>query len=244
MGSFGASRRNLDNPWSGWWASCFETPIILAAYLPKGVIAKMRFVSDKKGLSITIRAGTPEIRDPASGAVTRAEVPDIEALFSHDLLDEEASRVANLARSQGGLANTDRRPDGSMPDSPFRGQQQDESGKPYPPEIRFSVFDTEVAQLSKGWSDEVREEVEGALLRHTFRGSLYQLVEASPLDKPWNGYDSVTDPEQVILIASMTNTDMSAILAYEKRNAQRPEFLTMLEYEIALLSEAEVVVNA
>ncbi|MDH4104169.1 MAG: hypothetical protein OEV29_12420 [Thermoleophilia bacterium] len=204
----------------------------------------MRFVSDKRGLSITVVGGTPEVRDPASGAVTRSGVPDVEAKFSHDLLDEEAINIAKLPRSQGGLANTDRRSDGTMPDSPFRGQQQDESGKFLPIEARLAVFDSEVASLQYGWSAETRERVEQELLTHAFRGNLYQLVESAAAGLPWNGYDSVTDPEQVIYIAGLTNTDLNLVLSYEKANANRPEFVEALVKEIVMLGEAEVVVNA
>jgi len=206
----------------------------------------MRFVSDKRGLSITIKPGSPEVRDPGTYAVTRQSIPDVEAEFSHDLLDEEAIFVAKLAKSQGGLANIDRRADGSMPDSPFRGLGQDESGKFLPVETRLAVFDSEVAQLQNGWSDELREEVEQALLGHAYRGSLYQLVErqAAPASAPWSGYDSVTDPERVIEIASMTDSDLSVILAYEKSGQNRDYMVGALEREITSLGEAEVVVNA
>lgn len=204
----------------------------------------MRFVSDKKGLSVTIRAGTPEVRDPATGAITRAGVPDLEAKFTHDLLDPAAADAAKLPRSQGGLANTDRRADGTIPDSPFRGQQQDESGKFLPIEIRLGVFDSEIAQLQNGWTDEQRIEVEEALRSHTLNGSMYIEVKDLPAALPWNGYDSVESPEQVLYIASLTNSDLAAVLAYERGSKNRPEFVQALEAEISLLGEAEVVVNA
>jgi len=230
----------------------------------------MRFVSDKRGLSITIIPGTPEVRDPGTMQVTRAGVPDIEASFSHDLLDEEASRIAWLPRSAGGLANTDRRPDGSMPDSPFRGMNQDESGKFLPAEIRFSVFDTEVAQLQNQWSDAVRADVETKLLTSGFHSTEYVLIPSSlrateiePVlellrtskpelaeiltvepEIPWKGYDSVEEPQQVIQIASLMNADLAAILAYEKLNQNRPDFVDALDQEIAMLGETDVVVNA
>lgn len=204
----------------------------------------MRFVSDKRGLSITVIAGSPEVRDPATRAVTAVAVPDKEATFSHDLLDEEAIRVAKLPRSEGGLANTDRRADGTLPDSPFRGLQQDGSGKFLPVEIRLAVFDTEVAQLQHKWTDDEREEIEQLMLASPYNGSEFVQVKPIPAGLPWNGYDSVADPEQILYIASLTNSDLSKILSYEKENQARSDVIDALESEIALLGEAEVVVNA
>jgi len=202
----------------------------------------MRFVSDKRGLSITVRSGSAEVRDPATRSITAPAEPDIEAKFSHDLLDPEAIRQAWTPRSQGGLANIDRRPDGSMPDSPFRGIQEDESGKHLPAEIRFSVFDSEIAQLTQGWSDDVRDEVEQTLLAHA--GGDYVLVSPVPTGKPWNGYDDVTDPDDVIKIAALTNSDFASVLTYERENQARTEIIVALAKEIALLGETDVVVNA
>ena len=203
-----------------------------------------RFVSQYRGYTVGIRAGTAEVRDAGSGQLTRQGTPDLEAKFSHDLMDEEAIKLAKLDRSEGGLANAKPKPDGSMPDAPFHGMQQDESGKLLPIEIRLSLFDSEIAARQNGWSDEDEALVVKTLRQSPNLGTHFVEVVPTPTAKPWPGYDGVTDPEKVIEIVGQIDASLATVLQYEKENQNRPDFVKALTDEIALSEEASVVVSA
>lgn len=206
-------------------------------------VAHQRFVSQYRNYTYGVKTGVAEMRDPQSGAITREGIPDLEAKFTHDLVDEDAIRIAKLDRSEGGLARIKPGPDGRMPPAPFHGMQQDESGRDLPIEIRLSVFDSEIAQLQNGWSDEDTQLVIDKLLSSNRRGTDFQLVEKIPAALPWNNYDEMTDPERVLLVAETIGADLNQVFAYESSHQNRKEILEAINEAQALAGE-EIVVSA
>ena len=196
-----------------------------------------RFVSANRGQIVTVQVEEDEYLGPR-GVVPRKKL--IEAKFTHDNVRPEDAVVAKLARSQGGLANIDPKPDGSMPDSPFRGLTQQENGQFLPVETRLSVFDSEQAALQERWTPD-EEEFVVEFLRSKAGGDFIE-VKAAPASIPWNGYDRVTDPTRMIEIAADIEADLSTILQYEKENQDRADFISVLEE--ALVEEEDVVVTA
>jgi len=193
-----------------------------------------RFVSANRGQIVTVQVEEDEYLGPR-GVVPRKKL--IEAKFTHDNVRSEDAVVAKLARSQGGLANIDPKPDGSMPDSPFRGLTQQENGQFLPVETRLSVFDSEQAALQERWTPD-EEEFVVEFLRSKAGGDFIE-VKAAPASIPWNGYDTVPDPARVIEIAAMIEADLDSVLLYEKQNQNRTDFVLALE---AAVAEAEDVV--
>ncbi len=193
-----------------------------------------RFVSANRGQIVTVQTEEAEYLGPR-GVVPAKRL--MEAVFSHDNVRPEDAVAAKLPRSQGGLANTDPKPDGSMPDSPFRGLTQQENGQFLPIETRLSVFDSEQAALQNRWTEDEEEYVVEFLRAHS--GQDFIEVKAAPASIPWNGYDTVTDPARVIEIAAIIEADLGSVLQYEKENQNRTDFVLALE---AATAEAEDVV--
>lgn len=202
----------------------------------------MRFVSHYRNYSYGVEVGKPELRDPF-GNLSQQAVPDLEARFSHDLVDEDASRIAKLDRSEGGLAQVKPDASGRIPPEPFHGMQEDDAGRLLPAEIRFSVFDSEIAQLQNGWTDEQREKVEQKLLSSGRRGSDFQLVERIPAVLPWNNYDAMTDVEKILTVAETIGADLASVFRYESDNQNRTEVLEAIT-EAQELAGEEIVVSA
>jgi len=203
----------------------------------------MRFVSQYRNYSMGVAPGVAEIRDPQTGIISREAVPDLEAKFTHDLVDEDAVRIAKLDRSEGGLARMKPGEDGRMPPAPFHGMQQDESGRDLPVEIRLSVFDSEIAALQNGWSDAQEQQVIDKLLSSNRRGTDFQLVEKIPASLPWNNYDEISDPERVLLVAETIGADLNQVFAYEAAHQNRKDILEAISEAQALAGE-EIVVTA
>jgi hypothetical protein len=197
-----------------------------------------RFVSANRGQIVTVQVEADEYMGPRGNLVPRKAL--IEAKFSHDRVTPADAVVAKLSKSQGGLANIDPKPDGSMPDSPFRGLTQMENGQFLPIETRLSVFDSEQAALAEGWDSETEDYVVEFLRARA--GNDFVEVKAVAATIPWNGYDRVTDPTRMIEIAADIEADLATILQYEKENQDRADFISVLEE--ALVEEEDVVVTA
>lgn len=123
----------------------------------------------------------------------------------------------------------------------FRGLPIFEDGRPVEPHYRISVFDSEVAKLQNGWTDD-----EEALVVETLRtrGPINQMyVEVLPVaaEKPWNGYDNVEDAEKVVELALAIDADLTKVAQYERENKARPEVLAALDAAISAAGETIVV---
>ncbi len=75
---------------------------------------------------------------------------------------------------------------------PFRGTLlMDDEVTPVPIRHRFSVYDTAAEQKRNRWSDEVRKEVEAALLENEMHGIDYIQVEKPVVPAPFPNWDTL-----------------------------------------------------
>lgn len=102
-----------------------------------------------------------------------------------------------------------------------------------PPDYRIGVFDTEQAQAEHGWSDELRVEVEAALVK---RAEINDdiIVVHSTVPPPWPRYDEFRGTPQALvrrLVEDGHNLD--AVLTYEHDHQNRPKIMEEIAKAIA-----------
>lgn len=123
----------------------------------------------------------------------------------------------------------------------FRGLPIYENGQPVDPAFRVSVFDSEVAKLQNGWTDEEEAMVVEALLHNGPIGQMYVEVVPTPAEKPWNGYDELEDAARIAELAVAINADLEQVIRYEAENANRFYVLEALEAAKADADETIIV---
>lgn len=113
-------------------------------------------------------------------------------------------------------------------------------------------YDSEDAQLLKGWSDEERQEIEDGLREALAKGQLpgVHVVEPPRLAAPWPAYDKLVvhgrrSLEMVVAkIAEKVREDgydAGQVAAYERANLNRPEVLQGLADLAAVEPEEELI---
>lgn len=162
----------------------------------------MRFLTQNPGLSVLIRNG--EERWLPNGRALSIVGPLTADFRQHDVMPHEREL---------GLKHF------SFPGMPV----QEDGMTPIDPGNRLAVFDTEL----QSWSDEDKRYAEEQLLAH--QGYDYILVEASALPPPWPGYDSIRSLRRVVELTEATGIDPAEVIAYERINKNRPDFIEALE---------------
>ena len=179
-----------------------------------------RFVSSHRNYSHGIRPHVDAHLGPDGKMVP--EQKELSADFSPDLRNEEDTAVA-LASLQ------------------FRGLPIYEDGRPVKPHYRISVFDSEIAKLQHGWTDEEEALVVEGLHKSGHEGTMFVEVVPVPTDKPWNGYDDLTDAKRVVELAVAIGASLQQVASYERENRNRPEVIAAVEAEIEKAGETIVV---
>lgn len=123
----------------------------------------------------------------------------------------------------------------------FRGLAIYENGQPVEPTYRISVFDSELAQLKHGWTDEDTEIVVEALRNEGPIGQMYVEVIPAPADKPWNGYDELDDPARIVELALAIDADLEKVVQYERENLKRAEVVGALKGALDAAGETIIV---
>lgn len=128
----------------------------------------------------------------------------------------------------------------------FHGLPEDkETGRDVEVFSRISVFDSERAAKQLRWtSDEEALVVE--TLRESERNGLdYVEVTQPKRPAPWNGYDKLTDIEQIVELTIATETSPADVIAYERENENREDLIAELEQLDATdPADDEVVITA
>ena len=178
-----------------------------------------RFVSPHRNFSVGIRAERDAYLGP-DGVMVPAVTP-LEAQFTPDL-------------------RTDVERDLALSTFQFRGLAIHENGQPVDPTYRISVFDSEVAKLQNGWTD-ADEAAVVAALRSGPIGQMYVEVVPVPVEKPWNGYDELTDADRIVELATAIGADLSQVVAYERENRDRDDVIEALKAAEAEADETIIV---
>jgi len=123
----------------------------------------------------------------------------------------------------------------------FRGLPIYENGQTVNPNYRVSVFISEVAKLKNGWSDEDEALVVETLRHNGPIGQMYVEVVPVPTDKPWNGYDELSDETRIVELALAIGADLTQVVQYEKENSNRQSVIEALEAALAGADETIIV---
>ena len=123
----------------------------------------------------------------------------------------------------------------------FRGMPIYESGQEIDPSFRISVFDSEVAKLQNRWTDDDEALVVEELRERGPSGVMYVEVIPVPVEKPWNGYDELTDADRIVDLAIGTGADLSLVIAYESENLNRELVIDALQAALAEADETIIV---
>lgn len=181
-----------------------------------------RFVSQLKALHVTVRPHQNQktVLNAEGTAIQVPPVPELAAQFEHGLLTYEDAAAVKAHYSK------------------LIGTNEDEAGRPLDPTYRFSAWDSEVAQLQNGWSDEETQQVIEALRKGV--GNDYFEIEKAPATKPWNNYDDM-DAEQIVATALAIDADLHKIIEYEKANQFRTDVLAALAEALDAAEETVIV---
>ena len=181
-----------------------------------------RFVSPHRSYAHGVRSAREAYLGPDGQMVP--EVTALEAAFTPDLRTDEDIAIAKSTFK-------------------FRGMPIYESGQEVDPTYRISVFDSEVAKLQNGWTDDDEAFVVETLRHNGPIGQMYVEVIPVPAEKPWNGYDELTDADRIVDLAIGIGADLSKVIAYETENANREAVIDALQ---ATLTEADetIIVSA
>lgn len=177
-----------------------------------------RFVSPHRNLTVGVRAFKESKLGP--DGVMQPEVSELNAEFTPDLRTDEDIAVA-------------------LSTFVFRGMPIYENGQEVRPHYRISVFDTDVAALQQGWTDEDK-----ALVEYALRDKAGQThVEVIPVaaDKPWNRYDEMTDADRIVELAVDFGADLTKVLQYEVENQNRADVKEALTAALNAADETIIV---
>lgn len=179
-----------------------------------------RFVSPHRNFNLGIRNEVPAHLGPDGRMVPY--VSELSAQFNPDLKTPEDVALAKSTFA-------------------FRGLAIYESGKEIDPAYRVSVFDSEVAALQNGWSADDTEEVIEALRHKGPVGVMYVEVVPAPAEKPWNGYDELSDAARIVELAIGIDADLAKVLQYEIENANRQDVVEAIQAAIESADETIIV---
>lgn len=103
-----------------------------------------------------------------------------------------------------------------------------------PPDYRIGLFDSVIDQQTKGYSDEVRLEVERVLLANAALTDNIIVVPVTVHPAPWPRYDDFTGTTpQLIERLIEDGHDLDAVLAFEQSSQKRQDVIDALEALIA-----------
>jgi len=182
----------------------------------------MRYVSKYAKYMINVRK--PIIEYYATGQQSTIQ-SEITAVFDVGLVSGDERALARSHFSFNGFS-----------------QEQDEVTI-VEPDARISAYDTRLAQIENGWSDEERELVERALNEEAQRlpDDMIAIEETRTLP-PWPNYDSFKGSrDQLLSKIEEDGFDFAQALAYERENQNRPEIVAALEQSVLLKQEGLMV---
>lgn len=118
-------------------------------------------------------------------------------------------------------------------------QEMDEATT-VPPDYRIGVFDSDRAADDRGWSKEMKEEVERRLIGLTERYDHVIIAPAASVPPPWPRYDEYGGSvASLIRKVEEEGYDFPTVLTYEREIQNRPKVVEALENAIAGKTEVE-----
>lgn len=103
-----------------------------------------------------------------------------------------------------------------------------------PPDHRIGVYDSVIDQKTKGWSDEIRLEVERVLIANAEITDNVMVVPVTVFPPPWPRYDEFTGTIEELIEKLVTDGhDLASVLAYEASAQNRPDVIERLTELVA-----------
>ena len=129
--------------------------------------------------------------------------------------------------------------------------QQEDEVTVLPPDMRIGVYDSVADAQVKGWSDELRLEVERVLIANASITDNVIVLPLTSVAPPWPRYDDFDGTTEALLAKLIEDGhDLTLTLAYERESQNRPEVIVTLAELIAdpdalleLQPEAETIVG-
>lgn len=162
----------------------------------------MRFLSLSQAFKKTVKKAERKLINTSQGPEMQEISPPIIAYFKQGGATAREKQLA-LERFQ------------------FKGLSERED-----PTRRISVYDTDEEARHYGWTPELKDEIEQALLEG--QNQYYFAVFKDPTPKPWPAYDE-TDPKLILETARLVGVDFAHVLAYESENENRPAVIKAIE---------------
>lgn len=120
-----------------------------------------------------------------------------------------------------------------------------ETGQNVPATSRLSLFDSAKTAKQLRWTPDEEKLVVDTLRESDRYGLDYIEVSQPKRPAPWNGYDKLTDIEQIVELTIATETSPADVIAYERENDNREDLITELEQLGATdPADDEVVITA
>ena len=173
----------------------------------------MRFVSKYGRFGVQIR---PEKTEPfATGEVRVLQTP-VYAMFEPGGLQPLERELALAHWTFNGIY-----------------QEQDEVTM-VPPDYRIGVFDSELAQLESGWTDEIRIQVEEELTRLAESFEDLIAIPRTLVPPPWPRYDDFKGTTNELIQRLIDDGhDLDAVLTYERATQKREDVIAAIETLVA-----------
>jgi hypothetical protein len=170
----------------------------------------MRFIAKYAKYAVQVR---PQVVEAYATGATKIIQTQLTAQFTIDLTTPEEKAIARQLWSFNGF------------------YQEEDLVTIREPDYRISAFDTRLAQMEVGWSDEERETVEQALSAIAIRtpGDVL-LIEEKRAEPPWPTYDTYNGTRvQFLKKLHEDGYELADVLAYERENQNRDEVVATLE---------------
>jgi len=170
----------------------------------------MRFIAKYGRFSVAVR---PLIQESFATGERRVLQEQLDAQFHEGALRPEERELAIATWTFNGSY-----------------QEQDEATT-VAPDYRIGLFDSELAQMAHGWSEEDRMIVEQKLLRDIEDGDVNLIaVPRTLIPPPWPRYDDFTGtPQELVRRLLEDGHNFDAVITYERSMQNRPEVLAALE---------------
>jgi hypothetical protein len=184
----------------------------------------MRFASKFGRFGVQIR---PMVQEAYATGMARVVQEPIYAIFEPWLLQPHERDIALGHWSFNGF------------------NQMEDQVSVLPPDNRIGVYDSRLDQASKGFSDEVRLDVERVLIANAAMTDNMIVMPISAFPPPWPNYDEYAGTPAALMRKLMDEGhDLVATLGWERASLNRPLVIEGLEALIAdpdgELVEAEV----
>jgi hypothetical protein len=180
----------------------------------------MRFISKYGRLQVQVR---PQITEAYASGAIQVTQPQVLVQFDPTLLRIHERDLALKTWHFDGMY-----------------QEMDEA-TPVPPDYRIGAFDSVLAAVDNGWSEEVQRDIERKLSEQAERYPHIIVAPLTSVPPPWPRYDAYGgSPTALVRKVIDEGHDLEQVLAYERESLQRAKVIELLQAALAGEANAEL----